>query len=264
MYVYTCAREYDAMLTCIYVAWASGKGHENIRLELEPFGQYSLFDEYTHVDADSEKAEKVMDAVNRKISPRFYSELAYTSMAYEDDILDNMYRMMLLGFTYGESALYRVNNNCVLRHQKIRKRLGTEICHFQEFTRFHEIEGKVYVAHIEPQSKLIAALGPIFEDRMPSENWMIVDDVHNEAVIHPKNERFYIRILTEEEKERLLNTERISDEYTDMWKVFFDSIAIKERMNEKCQKNHFPLWTRKHVVEFTQNDDNKEYVVDNN
>lgn len=259
MYVYTCIREYDAMLTCIYVAWASGRGHENIRLELEPFGQYSIFDEYIHVDADSEKAEKVMDAVNRKISPQFYSALAYTSMAYEDDILDNMYRMMLLGFTYGESALYRVQNNCVMRHQQIRKRLGKEVCRFQEFTRFHEIEGNVYVAHIEPKSKLVAALGPIFKDRMPSENWMIVDDVHSEAVVHPKNENFYIRILNEEELQRLMMTERANDNYTDMWKVFFDAIAIEERKNPRCQRTLFPIWTRKHVVEF-MNDDNSVII----
>ena len=40
------------------------------------------------------------------------------------------------------------------------------------------------------------------------------------------------------------------DEYTDLWKVFFETIAIKERTNSKCQNNLFPMWTRTHAVEF--------------
>ena len=55
MTIYTCKAEWEDMLTCIYVAWASGKGHENIKLCIEPIEQYTLFDEYIHVDAASEK-----------------------------------------------------------------------------------------------------------------------------------------------------------------------------------------------------------------
>ncbi len=250
MHIFTCTRNYEAMLTCIYVAWASGFGHKNIKLEIEPFGQYSIFDEYTHVDADTALAQKVMDAVNMKLSPYFYSEIAYISMGYEEDVLDIMYRMMLYGFTYGNKALNMVQFDEIARYKAIRKRIGNEICRFKEFSRFHRIESGAYVAHIEPKSNLLLALGPIFQDRMPSENWMIVDDVHKEAIIHPINQNFYLRILNDEELEHVLETERENDEYTDMWKVFFETIAIKERENPTCQNNHFPKWTRKHVVEF--------------
>ena len=133
---------------------------------------------------------------------------------------------------------------------KISRRLGNESCRFKEAVRFHEVRKNLFVAHIEPKSKICITLGPPFEDRMPSENWMIVDDVNKEAVIHPKNEHFYLRILTSQELEALQETERLNDEYTDLWKVFFDSISIKERENYRCQRNHSPLWARKHIVEF--------------
>lgn len=252
MHIYSCERDFSAMLTCIYVAWAGGEGHKNVKLALEPIGQYSLFDEYTHVDADEEKAAKVMDAVNRKISPHFYYEIAYCSMGYEDDVLDVMYRMMLMGFTYKEDALNMVQYGAVMRYKEIRRRLEREVCRFQEFSRFHLVDGHFYVAHIEPKSYLVVALGPIFADRMPSEDWMIVDDVHKEAVVHVKNSKYYLRKLTDEEFQRVLLTEKQNDEYTDLWKVFFDSIAIKERTNERCQNTLFPIWTRKHAVEFNK------------
>ena len=44
--------------------------------------------------------------------------------------------------------------------------------------------------------------------------------------------------------------EEYEDEYTDLWKTFFHAIAIDERKNYVCQRNLFPLWKRKHAVEF--------------
>ena len=78
---------------------------------------------------------------------------------------------------------------------------------------------------------------------------MIIDDVHKEAVIHPKDEDYYIQDLSDDDFMRLAETEEVNDEFTDLWKTFFDTIAIEERKNEKLQRNMFPLWTRKHVVE---------------
>ena len=82
--------------------------------------------------------------------------------------------------------------------------------------------------------------------------FVIVDDIHKEAVIHHKDEHFYMYKLNDEELTRLLQTEEENDSYTDMWKVFFDTIAIKERTNKKCQDNLFPMWARKHAVEMNQ------------
>lgn len=253
MTIYSCKPKWEDMLTCIYDAWYSKKGHENIKLLLEPIEQYTLFDEYIHVEADNEKATKVMDAINLKISRQFYTELLYTSMAYEEDILDNIYHCLILGFSLGAEALKMVQYKDIMRNRQIRIRLGKEINHFQEFLRFHKIDNDVYVAHFEPKSRIVLALGPIFEDRMPSEHWIIVDDIHKEAVIHIKDQPFYLRTLTDEELERVMVTEQANDEFTHFWQLFFRTIAIKERTNERCQRNLFPIWTRKHAVEFNEN-----------
>lgn len=250
MFYYTCEPSWESMLTCIYEAWSSQKGHQNIHLSLEPVEQFTLFDTYTHVDPDTAKVEKVIQSICKKISPAFYHELAYTSMAYEEDILDNIYRCMILGFAYGPQVLNQVQYRDIMRHRMIRTRLGKEVCRFQEFMRFHSIHNEVYVAHFEPKSRIALALGPIFEDRMPSEYWMIIDDVHREAVVHPKNESFFLRKLSDREFNQLKETENVNDEYTELWRSFFRSIAIKERKNERLQKNLYPLWSRKHAVEF--------------
>ncbi len=257
MVYYTCEHNLEAMFTCIYEAWSSKLGHKNVYLLLEPVEQQTLFDTYIHVDADPDKAKKVIDAIHLKLSARFYQTMVYTAMGYEADALDNIYRCMLLGFAYGPQILNTIQYKDIMRNQQICTRVEKEINRFQEILRFHQIKNNtmeqtdsVYVAHFEPKSKIAVALGPIFEDRMPSEYWMIIDDVHREAVIHPKDAHFYIVSLGEEEFERLKETEKVNDQMTNLWRIYFHKIAIEERKNEKLQRNMYPLWTRKHAVEF--------------
>ena len=55
MIVYTCEDTFEAMMTCIYDAWASKEGHQNIRLKTEPIGTMELFCEYRTVTSDPVK-----------------------------------------------------------------------------------------------------------------------------------------------------------------------------------------------------------------
>jgi len=36
----------------------------------------------------------------------------------------------------------------------------------------------------------------------------------------------------------------------DLWKTFFKTVAITERINKKLQRNNLPLHHRKHMTEF--------------
>ena len=68
MIVYTCEDTFEAMMTCIYDAWASKEGHQNIRLKTEPLGTMELFCEYRTVTSDPVKARKVVRSIQQKIS----------------------------------------------------------------------------------------------------------------------------------------------------------------------------------------------------
>ncbi len=254
MYIYTCRPDYVSMLTCIYEAWTGGKGHRNVKLCLEPVEQYSLFDEYIHVEPEEEKAESVSRSVWHKISPGIYGEISYALLSFEDDALDTVYRVMILGFHFGASMLDMVQYREVIRFREIRKQVSREVHTFREFLRFYQVEGQVYVAHFEPRSRVLMPVASYFMERMPSENWMIIDDVHREAIVHPKDEECYLRILSKEELQALSRTEQ-EDFYTRLWRNYFHTMGIAGRENRACQNNHFPLWMRKHVTEFCNLDE---------
>lgn len=251
MMVFTCEDEFEGMLTCIYDAWewALKNGHNNLRLEVEPVLQSSLFDSYHHVDADSDKAKKVARSIRNKISTKAYIAVYYASL-FQEDVLDVIYRYLRVGFKVGAKVDQILTEPSVMKMMEVHRKVGNEIHYFREFMRFHSLADKLYISHFEPKCNVAYQVATHFAERMPSEHWMIVDDNRQIAVVHPADEELYVQILTKDQFERLQESEQYQDAFTDLWKLFFDTIAIKERENEKCQKNMMPLWMRKHVTEF--------------
>ena len=252
MKVYTCEDRLTDIMTCIYDAWSEALriGHNQIQLKKEPVFQQTLFDEYIHIDGDASRAEKVIRSIRRSISEEAYLNVYYATLCADEDSLQVIYNFLRVGFAVGSTVLGQYTNPHVMKLLELRRRVSNEAHHFREFARFQSLDSKVYVCHLEPKNDVIMLVGNHFSDRMPSEHWMIIDDNRQTACVHVKDGENYLRYLTDEEFETLRQTESYEDEYTDMWKTFFHAISIEQRRNYICQRNLFPLWKRKHAVEF--------------
>lgn len=255
MQIFTCEDRLEDIMTCIYTAWewALQNSHDRLRLQKEPVEQPTLFDEYSHVEGDREKANKVMRSIQNKIGGEAYAAV-YCAAVYHEDALDGIYRFLRMGFAYGPPVMQMLQHPVVMQMMEIRRNVSNEVHRFQEIARFDGMGGGVYVSHIEPKNQIVYPVALHFADRMPSESWMIIDDTRRIAAVHPAEEPIYMRDLLEEEYERLRRTESRRDPYGELWKTFFDAVAISQRVNPKCQRNHFPLWTRTHATEFRDAD----------
>lgn len=250
MMIFTCEDRLEAILTCIYTAWESRLGQANIRLLVEPVLEYELFCNYQHVDIDMEKANNVITSIQKKISTYAYQMIFRCAMSSLPDKADIIYRFLLYGFHYGRSITDMIQIPAVASMFEINRAVLNESHSFNEFTRFLNMKGNVLVAHIEPKSNVLPFIAPHFSDRMPSENWMIIDNNRKSAVIHPTDQEYYLTTLTGDELLRINGLENQDDPFIDLWKEFFTTIAIKPRENYGCQRNLFPIWYRKHATEF--------------
>lgn len=249
MTVFTCKDSFEAMMTCIYAAWASGIGHDNVRLQLEPVFQRELFCTYVHVEADVQKTEKVVSAIQKKISYEAYRQVFLASVSCGEDRLDAIYRFLILGFSVGAKLTGMLFRPEVMWVLELSRKAANEANFFREFTRFALADG-IYVAHIEPKCNIVAVTAEHFADRMPSARWMIIDDQRRIAAVHPADCPFYMTELSGEELRRLKETEAEKDAYTGLWIEFFQTTGIEARKNPGCQRNHMPLWYRRHMTEF--------------
>ncbi len=252
MTVYTCKDNFTAKMTCIHAAFASGISYQDIRLLTEPVSQLSLFEQYIHVEEDNDKTELVLDTIAKKISKEACLWVYYVSLSADHTSLDLIYRFLILGFHYGKQITDMLQNPVVMKMMELRRKVGNEAHSFREFARFTAYYDRGYIALIEPKSNVLPYVANYFMDRMPSENFIIVDDTRRLAAIHPKNTPFY---LSELDEATYLQFKKAAcaddlDPFVHYWKEYFKSIAIKERTNPNCQMSHFPLWMRKHVTEF--------------
>ena len=112
---------------------------------------------------------------------------------------------------------------------EVSRQVTNEAHSFREFIRFANISSgfPILVSHISPKANVLTLVAPHFSDRLPSENWMILDDNRQLAVVHPADRPFYLTRLSPDEIERLSLTESTSDPYEELWKGFFTAIAIK-------------------------------------
>ena len=191
-----------------------------------------------------------MRSIKHKISEEAYACVYYACLSSEQDALDTAYRFLIKGFKIGSDITFMRNDPDVMRIKDIRRKVLHETRYFMEFARVNSIDNKVYVCHLEPESDVIYEVSLHFADRMPSENWLIIDDNRKKSVVHTTDGQMYIRYFTDYDMSVLAKTEDVKDEYTDMWKIFFETIAIKHRHNPECQRNLMPVWMRKHVTEF--------------
>ena len=190
MKIFTCKDRLEDIMTCIYDAWSEALliGHDQIQLKKEPVFQQTIFDEYIHVDQDLSKAEKVIRSIRRDISDEAYLNIYLVTLSVEENALQAIYNFLRVGFKIGESVLQQYANPRVMRILELRRKVSNESHHFREFARFERLNSSnVYVSHLEPKSDVIMLVGRHFADRMPSEQWMIIDDNRKTACVHPKD-----------------------------------------------------------------------------
>lgn len=247
MRVYVCQNRFENVLTAVYDAWASGLGHENVRLEMQRYGTLELFCEYVTVETDSEKSRKVIRSIRQKISEQAYRMVYDAFLSSAGDRADVIYRFLIAGFRYGKGVTDMLQHRDVYRIFQLDRAVGNEARYYVEFLRFCETAGGALAGIFAPEHDVLPYVAEHFSDRFPDENLLIYDEGRHKAAVHRAGSGWW---TVEDQQLELLSLLQRKDTYSDLWKVFFDSIAIRERINPRCQQTHLPLHFRRYMTEF--------------
>ena len=115
-YTYQCEDSTDGILTAVYDAWASRRGHSRIKLQIpREADTMELFSEYIPVQTDAEKAEKVRRSILKKISTEAWEMVFRASLSNQDEKADLIYRFLIGGFYYGAPVTKMMAEPVVMR-----------------------------------------------------------------------------------------------------------------------------------------------------
>ncbi|QAT43925.1 TIGR03915 family putative DNA repair protein [Aminipila luticellarii] len=233
---------FEGFLTCVYCHYYEEKASGIFTSDQY---QPSILHSFLEINTDVEKAAKVYDAIEKKISSydlqRIYR--VFRSAADQREML--LLNYIRLGFKEGSKISLLHGNPYVSPVEKTEKKVTSEIHRLLGLLRFSVLEGEVLYAVLEPDHDILEFLAGHFTDRYKREPFIIYDKRRSKALVAQEGE-WYITAFTEENLPRLSAKE---EEYRALWKKYFRTIAIKERTNPRCQKNLMPVRYWKHLTE---------------
>ena len=251
-YIYLCEDSLEGILSAVYRAYADRHGHKanEIRIRKTGYNQ-ELFCEYISVETDLDRAIKVARTIQREISYQAYEYIQRAAVSCFYEKANAIYRFVIYGLHAGERILDCLTLPFMQTLYDIEKNVNNEICHWKEFLRFQELANGSLFARINPKSALLPWLADHFSDRYSGEDWIIADTVHRTVLIHRKEQGCLYATMEEVDFDELsLQYSAEEKDMQQLWKLFVDTIAIKERKNRDLQRQLLPLWFRKYMEEY--------------
>jgi len=254
--VLVCEDNFDGMMCAVYDAWIyMNKGYK-VHIHPGMLYDYNFLSEYIPVNTDLDKAMKVAESIKNKISVQAYMMVYRACMHSDENRVDVVVEFLKHGYKVGARSTKDLGFPPVMELMKLDKKVMNEAHNFKGFIRFKDINNNVLFAKIKPACDVLPLISHHFENRFPLENWIIYDEGRDKAIIHKVGSP-YMMVSDMSLRDKFGNID-VVDGYEDLWKIFFDTVGIESRKNDKCQKNHVPLWYRKNMIEIenVQNVDN--------
>lgn len=185
------------------------------------------------IETDHRKAERVRLGICKKASRDVYDMVEfgfYTRVAQRERLVLDFVRM---GMKDGKRVLSMLTNDTVHALHSAVNALVRESHQYKGFVRFSVYDG-VLVAGIQPKNYVLPLLAPHFCDRYANEAFMIYDMTHNDALLYKPHESVILPIFA------FVEPEADEDElrFRSLWRLFYQTIAIKERNNPACRMTH--------------------------
>ncbi|MDR0596473.1 MAG: TIGR03915 family putative DNA repair protein [Clostridiales Family XIII bacterium] len=245
---------FGGFLSCVYEHYYSAKADG---IFVRGAYQADMLVAPCEVRTDEGRARRVEAAIEEKISPH---ALARVYRVFRTDTDGK--EMLLLNyirfcFKSGPGVAFLHSHPLVNPVARAELKIGNEVHRLCGLIRFSAVcpappasawhggaeamaaqTREILYARVEPDHDVLEFLAPHFTDRFKSEPFIIHDTRRGRALI-AWHRRWHIEDFTERDAALFENTAGEKG-YRDMWRRYFDAIAIKERANPRCQRNFMP------------------------
>jgi probable DNA metabolism protein len=209
----------------------------------------SFLENYEYINTDLDKSFRVFTGITKQISESvlYNSYSAFLSGEINKEI--HIFKYLIYGFLNGSKVEYIRNLDFVFEVQRLSKKVMLEAHRFKGILRFKLINDNILYAEFEPDNNIIEALSKHFKQRLKNEKWIIHDKKRKVISMYDMKEYRILNLgeYTQENFNIIDNLDK--DMYEDLWKVFYNTISIKERKNSKLQMQYMPKRYWKYIIE---------------
>lgn len=233
---------FDGFLCCVFESYEKNELPYEVLIE---GAALPLLLPVKTISTDRTKAQRVWASVPEKIGNQDFLRKAFLTCHPKKELL--MLKFMRLGYRFGSSVMDRLTDDTVFKLSKAVRHLEYEVHKYAGFLRFSESNG-VLTAQIEPKNIVLPLLADHFCERFCNERFLIYDKTHGMALLH-QNKKFTICDVEEME---LPSPGEEEIKFRALWRLFYDTIEIRERHNPRGRMTHMPKRFWSCMTEFTR------------
>lgn len=242
--VYRYDGTYQGFLCCVAECFKDKRLPQGVQLLDEPQG--TLFG-IKAVDTDMDLAARVERSVKEKISPLARDMVRKGFLTCMEDKELRLIRFILKGYRHGSRVTRMSVDPDVHAIDKGLLYLKNEAHYHVEFMRFSDCGGFL-ASLITPNNTVLPLVAPHFCERFNTENLMIFDKTHGMGFLYQadghKREFFRADSL------QLPEPSQEETRFRELWRRFYDTIAVEGRINPKLRMGHMPMRYWQNMTEF--------------
>ncbi len=252
MTIFVYDKTFEGLLTAVFDAYSRRSFPDMLLAEGEPFPLF--YDEAVTIYTDDVKVDRVWKGLQKKISATALSVITVTWLSElpQADLL--LFRYIRKAIDAPRTIELNFGDPDVLEVAKIWKKVTNERLRVMQFLRFQKAADGTFFAAVKPIYNVLPLTLSHLTDRFADQCWLIYDLQREYGYYYDLKETTEVRF---EEKEAHLLSGLLSEELMDadeklfqqMWKTYFKSIAIKERLNPKLHRQHMPARFWKYMPE---------------
>ena len=242
--VYVCDGSFEGMLSAVYDTWYC---RQDTVLNILPAlpAQPDFLITYKHIATDETKASKVYSAITNKITPDAATSVMMCWFSGQEDAGRLILNYLRLGFATGPTLVEMETHRHVRPLHAAAARVGREAHKMTGLLRFYKTKEDWYCSIIEPQYFILPMLGQHFAQRKADSQFMIYDKNRELSVAFDGKEIALVPGKLIEAAPACEDEEYLQQ----MWRRYFDTLAIVNRLNPKLQSHNMPKRYWKHLVE---------------
>ena len=233
---------FDGFLCCVFESYVYKEFPTAFYSDEEccPISFYSVRSIITQYD----HARRVLSGLRRH-SPEVVRVLRRAFLTCMENKEACLYAFVHKIFKCGTDFMKNQSDEVYYPLVKAIRHLNGELEKLRGFIRFSDYNGTLG-AEIEPKNCVLPLLRHHFCARYANESFFIYDRTHKELLLHSRGRSCIVKTdslqLTLPDEEEL--------HYRTLWKRFYETVAIKERYNPRCQTTHMPKRYRGTMTEF--------------
>ena len=214
-------------------------------------GAADLFSRPEPVPTDPAVAARLSDQLEAA-APGCLHQVLLAFLSEEADIGAALYAYVRLTLERRERVDGFLTHPHVRRVVQTARRVNGERHRLMGLLRFRELRSGVLWSPVEPDANLALLLALHFRRRLSAQSWMVHDVKRHVAVAWQGKELEWLEGGNLQRRIAEIRPDELSTDeagYQELWRRFFRSIAIPERVNPGLQRRNMPRRYWKHLVE---------------